>query len=73
MKDDLDALASATRRSRSFLSAEAIRTMLASEMEIVRGIECGLADMDAGRMVSHEQAMKRVNATIERVAHRKKK
>lgn len=73
MKNDLDKLANATRRSRSFLSAEAIRAMLEREMEIVRGIERGLADMHAGRVVSHEQAMKRVYATIERVARSKKK
>ena len=56
-KDELDQLARATRRTKSFLASEAIEAFVARELEIVTGIRRGLADMKAGRIIPHDEAM----------------
>ena len=65
-KAKLTALADRTDRSKSYLANDAIERYLERELNIVEGIERGLADMEAGRVVSHEQAMKQIRATIYR-------
>lgn len=60
----LDRLASAPRRSRSFLVAEAVAHYIDRETAIVEGIAAGLADMRAGRVVGHSEAMARIDRTI---------
>ncbi len=65
-KEQLGRLAERTRRSRSFLASEAIAAYVAHELAIIEGIEHGLADMEAGRVVPHEEAMRQIRATIER-------
>ncbi len=65
-KEQLGRLAERTRRSRSFLASEAIAAYVAHELAIIEGIERGLADMEAGRVVPHEEAMRQIRATIER-------
>ncbi len=64
VKDQLDRLAAATHRSKSFLAAEAIAKYVEQEAEIVLGIERGLADAEAGRLVPQDGAMARLEATI---------
>jgi len=66
-KARLDELAQHTRRTKSFLAGEAIAGYVARELAIVEGIKRGLADIEAGRVVPHEEAMRRIRATIERV------
>ena len=66
LKEKLDALAESTQRTKSFLAAEAIADYVARETEIIAGVERGLEDMRAGRVVPHEEAMRRIRATIER-------
>jgi hypothetical protein len=39
----------------------------ASQREIVEGIKRGLADMKAGRVISHRAAMRRLRATVARI------
>jgi predicted transcriptional regulator len=39
---------------------------VAREAEIIGGIERGLEDMRAGRVVGHNEAMQRIRATIDR-------
>ena len=63
-KEQLSRLAAATRRTKSFLAAEAISRFVAREAEIIEGVERGLADMRAGRVVPHDEAMARLEATI---------
>ncbi len=63
-KDRFGRLAAATHCSKSFLAAEAMERYLAREAEIIEGIEQGLADMKAGRLVPHDEAMNRLEATI---------
>lgn len=50
LKDKLGRLADGTRRSRSFLAAEAVEAY----------VDRKLADVEVGRTVSHENAMKTV-------------
>jgi predicted transcriptional regulator len=57
IKEKLGRLASDTRRTRSFLAAEAVAAYVDRELEIVEGIKRGLADVDAGRVVPHAQVM----------------
>lgn len=64
-KAQLGLLAVATRRSKSFLAAEAVATYVAREAAIVAGIERGLADMRAGKTVPHDAAMDELDALID--------
>lgn len=68
LKAKLGKLAEGTRRSRSFLAAEAVETYVDRELAILEGIERGLADVEAGRMVRHEDAMASIRDAITRAA-----
>jgi len=57
LKEKLDRLAADTRRSRSFLAAEAVSAYVAKELAIVEGVNEGLEDVRNGRTVSHRDAM----------------
>ena len=54
-KHRLDALAKRSRRSKSFLAAEAISAYVEEEEWQLGEIQKGLDDLDAGRHVSHER------------------
>jgi predicted transcriptional regulator len=69
--DKLRRLANATGRSLSHLAAEAISTYVARELEIIEGIQRGLDDVRAGRVVPHEEAMAEAYAIIETAKFRK--
>ena len=64
-KERLARLAERTRRSRSFLASEAISAYVERELAIIEGVERGLADMEAGRVVPHDEAMRQIRSTIE--------
>ena len=64
VKAKLGRLADGTRRSRSFLAAEAVEAYVDRELAIIEGIERGLDDALAGRTVSHDAAMARLDAAI---------
>ena len=68
LKEKLGRLADGTRRSRSFLAAEAVEAYVDRELAIIEGIERGLADVEKGRTVSHEDAMATVRRAIEDAA-----
>jgi predicted transcriptional regulator len=70
-KDRLGQLAAQTNRTKSYLAAEAIATYVDREMEIVSGIERGLADMKTGRVVSHADAMEQLRQTVAKAAKAK--
>jgi len=57
LKEKLGRLAHSTRRSRSYLAVEAVEAYVNRELEIIEGIQQGLADMLAGRVTPHEEAM----------------
>lgn len=64
-KAKLARLAEGTRRSRAFLAGEAVASYVERELAIAEGIERGLADMEAGRLVPHDEAMAELYAAIE--------
>lgn len=53
-KAKLDALAKSSRRSKSFLAAEAIEAFVAAESWQLGEIEAGIKDLDAHRTVDHQ-------------------
>ena len=65
VKEKLGRSAEHTKRSNSFLAAEAVSAYVDRELEIVEGIMRGLEDVKAGRVVPHEQAMDELDAIIE--------
>jgi predicted transcriptional regulator len=64
LKERLGELAARTRRTRSFLAGEAIAGYVERELDIIAGIERGVEDMKAGRVVPHDEAMARLRQTI---------
>jgi predicted transcriptional regulator len=64
LKGRLDRLAGATNRTASVVAEDAIADYVAREAEIVGGIERGLADLKSGRLIPHNEAMERLEATI---------
>ncbi len=64
-KAKLARLAEGTRRSRAFLAGEAVAAYVERELAIAEGIERGLADVEAGRLVAHDEAMAELYAVIE--------
>jgi predicted transcriptional regulator len=58
MKNRLDALSKRSRRSKSFLAAEAIAAFVESEEWQLGEIQAGIAELDAGKTVSHEKISK---------------
>ena len=63
VKTKLGRLAKQTRRTNSDLAREAIAAYVEHELEIIEGIKRGLEDMEAGRLVPHDEAMRRLRAT----------
>ena len=72
IKQRLGKLARQTKRTRSFLAGEAIAAFVERELDVIEGIERGLADIEAGRIVPHEVAMRRIRARIRRARPRAK-
>lgn len=64
LKQRLDRLAQDTRRTKSWLAAEAVEAYVARELQIIDGIQRGLADMAAGRVIPHDEAMDQIDAAI---------
>jgi RHH-type rel operon transcriptional repressor/antitoxin RelB len=57
-KKRLDALSKRSKRSKSFLAAEAIAAFVASEEWQLGEIQAGIAELDSGQTVSHEKVTK---------------
>jgi len=58
LKAKLEALARSTKRSRSYLAAEAIAAYVELNEWQIGEIEAGIAELDSGQIVSEEQAEK---------------
>ena len=54
----LDALARRSKRSKSFLAAEAITAYVDAEAWQLGEIQAGLTDLDGGKTVSHDKVVK---------------
>lgn len=65
LKEQLSALAKRTQRTKSFLAGEAIASYVAREAAIIEGIEQGLEDIQAGRVVPHEAAKRRLHEVLQ--------
>ncbi len=55
VKAKLETLAKSSRRSKSFLAAEAIAAYVEAEAWQVSEIRGGIRDLDAGRNIGHDQ------------------
>jgi predicted transcriptional regulator len=64
VKGKLEQLAHDTKRSKSFLAAEAVSAYVERELDIIDAIKRGVADVEAGRVVDHDEAMAEVYAII---------
>ena len=69
----LDAIAAATRRTRSFIANEALEAWIARESAIIEDIRVGLEEARAGKVVPHERAMRDLDAAIERATRHKRR
>lgn len=65
LKAKLDRLADGTRRSKSWLAAEAVATYVERELAIIEGIHRGEAELKAGFISSHADVMAAALAVIE--------
>jgi predicted transcriptional regulator len=72
VKDKLGRLAADTRRSKSFLAAEAVSAYVDRELAIVEGVRRGRADVRAGRVVPHDDARAEVEALLGTAPSRKR-
>ena len=68
-KERLGQLARETRRSRSFLAAEAVDRYLDREQAIIDGIKRGRADVAFGRLVANEAAFDELANAVEAAGH----
>jgi RHH-type transcriptional regulator, rel operon repressor / antitoxin RelB len=57
-KKRLDALSKRSKRSKSFLAAEAIAAYVEAEEWQLGEIQAGIADLESGQVVSHEKVVK---------------
>ena len=71
VRDKLARIASGTRRSKSYLAAEAVAAYVERELAIIEGIQEGMADIAAGRTVSHAQAMAELRAVVDDIEQAK--
>lgn len=71
VRDKLARIASGTRRSKSYLAAEAVAAYVERELAIIEGIQEGMADIAAGRTVSHTQAMAELRAIVDEIEQAK--
>lgn len=71
LKERLGRLAHDTRRTKSFLAAEAVAAYVDRELAIIEGIQAGMRAARAGLTVSHEEAMAEIDAVIDAAQGRK--
>jgi predicted transcriptional regulator len=65
VKAKLGRIAADTRRSKSFLAGEAVAAYVDRELAIIEGVKRGLADMEAARLVPHDEAVAEIYAAID--------
>lgn len=64
LKEKLGRLAHGTRRTRSYLAAEAVEAYVNRELQIIEGIQRGIADMEAGRVTPHQEVTTQADQII---------
>ena len=65
LKAKLEALARSTRRSKAWLAAEAIAAYVELNEWQIGEIEAGIAELDAGEILSEEQAEERYRPLLQ--------
>jgi predicted transcriptional regulator len=65
IRDELDTLAEALDRDRSWIVEQAIRRYLADESEFIAAVQRGRADARAGRVTEHDDFMTELDKVIE--------
>jgi predicted transcriptional regulator len=71
LRNRLQIIGTATKRSKSFLAQEAIERYVASEEQHILGIQKAMEEMKAGKGVPHEEAMRQFDATIAAAAKKR--
>jgi len=66
----LERLASLTGRPKSWLLCEAIQSYVAGEEEFISAVKEGLADARAGRVLEHEQVVRRFEKRFRKTSKR---
>lgn len=69
LKEKLGQYAQRTQRSPSAVAERGLEAFLDREMEMLSAIDAALEDFEHGRVVSHEEAMRQIQETIDK--HRK--
>lgn len=64
VKARLEILAGRTRRSKSFLTNEAVERYLAEEEDFIRDVEAGIAEAEAGDLIGHDDAVRYLRALV---------
>jgi predicted transcriptional regulator len=67
----LDMVATATRRTRSFIANEALEAWVDREIEIIEDLRLGLEQARAGKTIPHDSAMRQIDTALDRAAKRK--
>lgn len=70
LKEKLGRLANGTRRTRSYLAAEAVEAYVNRELQIIEGVQRGIADMEAGKVTPHEEVMDSAYRIIAEARHK---
>lgn len=73
VKRRLESIATITRRSRSFLAAEAITRYVDQEIQQLADIEAGLTELDSGQGIPGEKARRHLRKHSQRQSRRKPK
>lgn len=66
----LDALAAATRRTRSFIANEALEAWIERELELIEELQIALEEGRAGKGILHDKAMRQIDMAVERAIKR---
>jgi predicted transcriptional regulator len=66
----LDAVAAATRRTRSFIANEALEAWVNREIEIIEDLRVGLEEVRAGKGIPHERVTRDIDLAVERAIKR---
>ena len=66
----LDAVAAATRRSRSSIANAALEAWVDREIEIIEDLRVGLEEIRAGKGIPHERVMRDIDLAVERAIKR---
>jgi len=70
LDEGLERLAHLTGRPKSWHLCEAIRSYVVSEREFIAAVKEGLADVRAGRVVSHESVVRRFGKRFKKTSKR---